>query len=144
MRIPFLLAALALLPAAPAAADGKESYRTRCALCHGGDGAGTDRAASILPVLHASGPDRLARIVTEGVPARGMPRFEVPTAELADLVAHLKALAAAAAPAARDPLAPRRCKVQVDGMRVFALFASGREDGVTRHRQYMNLGMRKP
>ena len=110
MRIPSLLAilALAFLPAAPAAADGEESYQTRCALCHGGDGAGSDRAASILAVLHASGPDRLAGIVTEGVPTRGMPRFELPEAELAELVAYLKELAAAAAPAARDPRAPRR------------------------------------
>ncbi len=107
MRIPFLLAVLAILPAGPAAADGEESYLTRCSLCHGGDGTGSDRAGSIVPVLYASGPDRLARIITEGVPARGMPRFELPEAELADLVAYLKALAAAAAPAARDPLAPR-------------------------------------
>ena len=107
MRIPFLLAVLAILPAGAAAADGEESYQTRCSLCHGGDGTGSDRAGSIVPVLFASGPDRLARIITEGVPARGMPRFELPEAELADLVAYLKALAAAAAPAARDPLAPR-------------------------------------
>ena len=107
MRIPFILAVLALLPAGPAAADGEESYQTRCALCHGGDGAGSDRAASILAVLHASGPGRLARIITGGVPDRGMPRFELPEAELTNLVAYLKEMAAAAAPAARDPRAPR-------------------------------------
>ena len=90
-----------------AAADGEESYRTRCALCHGGDAAGSDRAASILVTLHASGPEQLARIITEGVPSRGMPGFEIPDEELTPLISYLKELAAAAAPAARDPRAPR-------------------------------------
>ena len=90
-----------------AAADGEESYQTRCSLCHGGDAAGSDRAGSILPTLHASGPDRLARIIREGVPSRGMPRFEIPDEELTPLIAYLKELAAAVAPAARDPRAPR-------------------------------------
>ena len=90
-----------------AAADGEESYQTRCSLCHGGDAAGSDRAGSILPTLHSSGPDRLARIIREGVPSRGMPRFEIPDEELTPLIAYLKELAAAAAPAARDPRAPR-------------------------------------
>ena len=90
-----------------AAADGEESYRTRCALCHGGDAAGSDRAASILVTLHASGPEQLARIITEGVPSRGMPGFEIPDEELTPLISYLKEVAAAAAPAARDPRAPR-------------------------------------
>ena len=51
MRI-LLLAAVLPLSAVPAAAtDGEESYRTRCALCHGGDAAGSDRAGSILAKL---------------------------------------------------------------------------------------------
>ena len=36
-----------------------------------------------------------------------MPRFEIPDEELTPLVAYLKELAAAVAPAARDPRAPR-------------------------------------
>ena len=57
--------------------------------------------------LHESDPEQLARIVTEGVPSRGMPAIEVPEAELAPLVAYLKELAAAAPPASRDPRAPQ-------------------------------------
>ncbi|SVA19186.1 uncharacterized protein METZ01_LOCUS72040, partial [marine metagenome] len=47
--------------------DGEESFETRCALCHGGDAAGTDRAASIIPILQTSATDRLSTIITEGV-----------------------------------------------------------------------------
>ena len=107
MRIPAFFTVLVLSMVSLAAADGEESYQTRCSLCHGGDAAGSDRAGSILSTLHSSGPDRLARIILEGVPSRGMPRFEIPDEELTPLVAYLKELAAAAPPAARDPRAPR-------------------------------------
>ena len=71
MRI-LLSGAVLFLSAVPsAAADGEESCRTRCALCHGGDAAGSDRAGSILATLDATGPEELARIITEGVPSRG-------------------------------------------------------------------------
>ena len=107
MRISACVAVLVLSMASLAAADGEESYRTRCALCHGGNAAGSDRAGSILATLDASGPERLARIITEGVPSRGMPGIEMPEDELTPLVAYLKELAAAAPPAARDPRAPQ-------------------------------------
>ena len=107
MRIPALVVLLLFSTVGFAAADGEESYRTRCALCHGGDAAGSDRAGSILATLHASEPDRLARIITEGVPSRGMPGFDLPDDELTPLVAYLKELAAVAPAAARDPRAPR-------------------------------------
>ncbi|MYD69481.1 MAG: PQQ-binding-like beta-propeller repeat protein [Acidobacteria bacterium] len=102
-----LACAFPSLAAAQGAAQGEESYQSQCVLCHGGDGAGSDRARSILPVLHARGPDDLARIITEGDPARGMPAFDLAPDELDPLIAYLKDLAAAAAPAARDPRAPR-------------------------------------
>jgi len=107
MRTPIFVAVLVLSMTSLAAADGEESYRTRCALCHGVDAAGSDRAGSILATLDASGPEQLARIVTEGVPSRGMPGIEIPDEELTPLVAYLKELAPAAPPAARDPRAPQ-------------------------------------
>ena len=106
-RLLALAAVLVLSTASLAAADGEESYRTRCALCHGGNAAGSDRAGSILATLDASGPAQLARIITEGVPSRGMPGIEIPDEELTPLIAYLKELAAAAPPAARDPRAPQ-------------------------------------
>ena len=107
MRISAIVAVLVLSTASLAAADGEESYRTRCALCHGSNAAGSDRAGSILATLDASGPAQLARIITEGAPSRGMPGIEMPDEELTPLVAYLKELAAAAPPAARDPRAPQ-------------------------------------
>ncbi|MYH29994.1 MAG: PQQ-binding-like beta-propeller repeat protein [Acidobacteria bacterium] len=106
-RLLALAAVLVLSTASLAAADGEESYRTRCALCHGGNAAGSDRAGSILATLDASGPAQLARIITDGVPSRGMPGIEMPDEELTPLIAYLKELAAAAPPAARDPRAPQ-------------------------------------
>ena len=89
------------------AADGEDSYETRCALCHGSDGTGTDRAESILATLHARGADQLATIITEGVRSKGMPAFEISPEELNPLITYLKELSATVAPAARDPRAPR-------------------------------------
>ncbi len=108
MRVPsFVVVAVLSSTVTLAAADGEESYQTRCALCHGGDGAGSDRADSILPTLSGSATDRLATIITEGVPEKGMPAIEIPADELALLLTYLKSLAAEAGPAARDPRAPR-------------------------------------
>ena len=64
MRTSAIVAVLVLSMASLAAADGEESYRTRRALCHGGNAAGSDRAGAILATLDASGPALLARIIT--------------------------------------------------------------------------------
>ncbi len=107
MRIPVAVVALLFGTVSLAAADGEESYRTRCALCHGGDAAGSDRAGSILATVNASDPDQLALVISDGVPTRGMPGFEIPDDELTPLIAYLKEVAAAAPAAARDPRAPQ-------------------------------------
>ena len=108
MRVPSFLAVFVLCSTLGlAAADGEDSYQTRCALCHGGDGAGTDRAVSIIPTLQTSATAQLAAIITEGVSSKGMPAVAMPADELGPLVAYLKTLAAAASPGARDPRAPQ-------------------------------------
>ena len=108
MRVPSFLAVFVLCSTLGlAAADGEDSYQTRCALCHGGDGAGTDRAVTIIPTLQTSATARLAAIITEGVSSKGMPAVAMPADELGPLVAYLKTLAAAASPGARDPRAPQ-------------------------------------
>ncbi len=108
MRVPSFLALFVLCSTLGlAAADGEDSYQTRCALCQGGDGAGTDRAVSIISTLQTSATARLAAIITEGVSSKGMPAVAMPADELGPLVAYLKTLAAAASPGARDPRAPQ-------------------------------------
>ncbi len=69
----FPLSALILIGASlilphPATAQGQASYESRCALCHGADGTGSDRAESILGRVATLSSDRLAAIVTDGVP----------------------------------------------------------------------------
>ena len=107
MRLPCFITVLAFSTLSLFAADGDDSFQTRCAVCHGGDGAGTDRARSILPTIHSREPDQLATIITKGVSSKGMPAFEMPAEELSLLIAHLKKLAEKVSPAARDPRAPQ-------------------------------------
>ena len=107
MKAPFLVALMMWSVPGLATAQGEDSYQSRCALCHGGDAAGTDRARSILPTLHGSSRDRLATIITQGVSSKGMPAVDIPADELGSLITYLKTLAAAVAPAARDPRAPQ-------------------------------------
>ena len=87
-------------------AQGEDSYQSRCTLCHGADANGTDRAQSILLTLYRTNRDRLSTIITEGVPSKGMPAFNIPDEELDELITYVKEMAASAAPAARDPRAP--------------------------------------
>ena len=95
----------ALLPT-HATGQGADSYQSRCALCHGGDAAGTDRARSILPQLYQLNTESLTRIITQGVLSKGMPSFNIEVDELDALIIYLKELATMVAPAARDPRAP--------------------------------------
>ena len=110
MKLPFLITVLVFSTLSLFAADGDDSFQTRCAVCHGGDGAGTDRARSILPTIHSREPGQLATIITNGVSSKGMPAFEMPAEELSLLIVHLKKLAENVSPAARDPRAPQTRK----------------------------------
>jgi alcohol dehydrogenase (cytochrome c) len=108
-RVGYGIATVLLSLSAPALADaqGAESYQSRCALCHGSQAEGTDRAPSIISTLQTSATDRLATIITEGVASTGMPAVQMPADELGPLVTFLKTLAAAAIPGLRDPRAPQ-------------------------------------
>ncbi len=114
MRVFFVVAFLLSSALPLVAADGEDSYQTRCSLCHGPDAAGTDRAASILPTLYASTPDRLGTIITRGVASKGMPAVDISAEELTPLIDYLKGLAVSVSPAARDPRAPRPRTALVD------------------------------
>ncbi|MBI1358068.1 MAG: PQQ-binding-like beta-propeller repeat protein [Acidobacteria bacterium] len=88
-------AALAALLSAPAWAGptaGQVAYESRCVLCHGGDGSGSDRAPSILPFLAAGTPEKLAGVITKGIVGKGMPAFDLPAEELEALVGHVMSL----------------------------------------------------
>ena len=103
----FILAIFILSTEILLSADGKASFQTRCVICHGDNGTGSDRAGSILPAVHSKTAEELKTVITKGVPSRGMPAFEMSNEELQFIVEHLKKLAEKVSPAARDPRAPQ-------------------------------------
>jgi PQQ-dependent dehydrogenase (methanol/ethanol family) len=92
---------LALLIARPALAqapsnqgDGAKIYAQRCAGCHGADAHGTDKAPALAAncrVRDRSVQD-LRDLIRKGVPASGMPAFDLPPHELDALVALLRSM----------------------------------------------------
>ncbi len=87
--IPFVLAAA--LCAQEPSAPGRQSYQTRCSVCHGSDGNGGEHGPSILSKIQRT-PDNkeLAGVVKAGIPLRGMPAFNLPEEEMSQLVAYLR------------------------------------------------------
>ncbi len=91
-------AALALawfLLAAPAQDPnpGRQMFETRCGGCHGADAAGGPMGPSIVLRIPARDDVELAKLLREGLPARGMPAGLVADSEIATLVRHLRSLA---------------------------------------------------
>jgi alcohol dehydrogenase (cytochrome c) len=79
------------------------NFATHCAICHGGDANGTDRAPGILPFAGAHSDDELAALVRTGRLDRGMPRFDFNDSEMQTLTAHLRGLASGKVSAAAGP-----------------------------------------
>ncbi|HJS73280.1 MAG TPA: PQQ-dependent dehydrogenase, methanol/ethanol family [Vicinamibacteria bacterium] len=82
------LAVVAL--AAQTAVDGADRYESLCASCHGSNGAGGERAPSIVERIASRTDEELSEIVRAGLP--GMPAFHFEPEEFADLVRFLRAL----------------------------------------------------
>lgn len=87
--IAFLLAS-ALTGQSP----GRRQFEARCASCHGADGAGGERARSI---LRGRGGRDLRELIRNGITAAGMPGFALSPKDEAELVAFVQALTAPAA-----------------------------------------------
>jgi len=95
------------------------AFADRCAVCHGADGRGGERGPDIITAPRASSRPlaEIERIITEGVPAGGMPPSGLPAREVAELARHVRALASAG----RTPItfphvrATRRDGVVVEG-----------------------------
>ena len=79
------------------------SFGTHCAICHGGDATGTDRAPSILAFVTSHSDAELSALVRNGRLDRGMPKFDFNDSEMKVLIAHLRGLASGAASAAAGP-----------------------------------------
>jgi alcohol dehydrogenase (cytochrome c) len=98
--LPILFFALLRTPSAPAQEiDGRKLFESRCASCHGLDGAGGEHAPSIVETRRRGGRPQpnLRDTIRSGIPEAGMPAFPLPPRELDALVAFVGLLRAPAA-----------------------------------------------
>jgi len=79
----------------PAIAEGRQTFESRCAGCHGLDGRGSERAPDVATragVLRLSNAD-LFKIIQRGMPAAGMPSFgTLDSSRIHALVSYLRLL----------------------------------------------------
>jgi alcohol dehydrogenase (cytochrome c) len=71
---------------------GANSFATRCAVCHGGDGNGSERAPSLLGYVAAHPDEQIAMLIRSGV--RAMPAHDIADPEMTGLLAFLHSLRA--------------------------------------------------
>src|SRR5271156_5495404 len=85
--------------AATSKVDADQIYAKLCAGCHGADAHGTQQGPGLagnLSVRRRS-PQRLLRLIQNGIPAAGMPSFDLPADALEALVALVVSLNSSAA-----------------------------------------------
>ena len=79
------------------------TFASHCAICHGADANGTDRARAILPFVNSHTDTEISALVHNGRPDRGMPKFDFNESETKALTDHLRGLAAGAGGGAAGP-----------------------------------------
>src|SRR5207237_2238706 len=74
---------LLIFALAAVAQDASQLFQKQCSVCHG-DGHGTERGPNLTDSrrLRTRSVDELRGLVRNGIPARGMPAFNLPPAEL--------------------------------------------------------------
>jgi PQQ-dependent dehydrogenase (methanol/ethanol family) len=79
---------------APTVTEGTKLYAQRCAGCHGADARGTDNAPGLAgnPALRDRAAQELRDLIRKGVPASGMPAFDLLPRELDALVALVRSM----------------------------------------------------
>lgn len=90
-------------PAAPPnPTEGQNLFNRLCSGCHGGDGHGTEQGPALVGnrVVRARSVERLRDLIHSGIPAAGMPAFNLPPDQLNDLATLVKSLNAPAAESA--------------------------------------------
>src|ERR1700678_1990549 len=90
----FLLCFLVFASAAKAQQStqgtGAQSFNARCAVCHGGDGNGNERAPSIVNFISSNSDEQIAALIRKGV--RAMPPHQIDDSEMKDLLAFVHTL----------------------------------------------------
>lgn len=77
---------------------GRRHFETRCAACHGADGRGGERGPDVISPERARrrSADELSDLIRRGMPAAGMPAFQLPEGEMRELVAFIRSMTAPA------------------------------------------------
>jgi PQQ-dependent dehydrogenase (methanol/ethanol family) len=77
---------------------GRRHFEARCAACHGADGKGGERGPDVISTNSARrrSADELGELIRRGMPAAGMPAFQLPEKEMRELVAFVRYLSAPA------------------------------------------------
>src|SRR6266545_246638 len=86
-------------PAPPPVADAQEAYAKLCAGCHGADARGSQQGPGLAgnPGVGRRSAQNLRSVIRRGIPAAGMPPFDLPDAMLDAIAALVKSLNAPAA-----------------------------------------------
>jgi len=90
-----------LIASVALAQDGRQDFAKRCSVCHGTDGHGTERGPNLANSrrVRSRSLDELRAVIRGGIPASGMPPFDLPPAELDVLTTFVRSLSAPAAEA---------------------------------------------
>jgi len=134
MKILLLVVVLAVGASAQDRSAGQRAFEARCAICHGGDGHGTDRGPAIYNKTAARDNASIATVLKNGLPG-GMPSFVLTDAEVADLTTYLRTLQPAPSPGGRGFQRPvvRETITLTDGKKLEGvLVANGLEDRAIR------------
>ena len=98
-------------PPAPAeqVARGQQIFRSNCSFCHGSDARGGEAGPNLVRdvvVLRDQKGELITPIVQNGIPAQGMPKFALSTADITDIAAwlHSQLLSDRGAPSTLDIL----------------------------------------
>ena len=90
-------------PGDPAAiVRGKQVFSVNCGFCHGSDARGGEGGPNLLRspiVLNDQNGELMSAIVLNGRVARGMPKFNLPMAAIADIAAYVHSVSAGSLPA---------------------------------------------
>jgi PQQ-dependent dehydrogenase (methanol/ethanol family) len=98
----FLFSALLMAqnpPVPPSGQDVRQTYSNLCSGCHGDDAHGTQQGPGLAgnPWVRRQSPQGLRNIIRSGIPAAGMPTFDLPAVTIDALVAMIVSLNASAA-----------------------------------------------